>query len=155
MPEFKTTRRVNVPAEIAYRVASDVRLYPRFLPLLTAAKIIGQPQVDGNVSRFKAELSISYAKFNVKESFVSDVTCDASKLTVLSVSTDSPFKEMRTLWSISPAGEHSDVSITINYSMKSLMVQMAVIAAIGVASNKVMSFFERRALEVYRQSATS
>ena len=155
MPEFKTSRRVQVPAEIAYQVAANVRFYPRFLPLLTEARILGKPQVEGNLTQFKAQLGVNYAKYNINETFVSDVICDADKLTVTSSSNEAPFKEMKTVWRITPAGDESDVAIEITYSMRSLVVQLAVITAMGIATQKVMAAFERRALVVHRQSEMS
>lgn len=155
MPQFKATRRVAIPAETAYRVASDVAAYKDFLPLLEKSQVRGTPLEANNIKSFHAELSIGYAKLNLRETFISKVTCDANNKTVTATSQDSPFKDMTTVWSIRDVNGHSDVTISIDYLMRSMLVQFAVSGAMDMAVNKVMSAFETRAKLLHAQSSTS
>jgi coenzyme Q-binding protein COQ10 len=155
MPQFKTTRRVAVPPDIAFEVASDVAAYKDFLPLLETSTIRGKPIEANNVKSFNAELAIGYAKLNVREAFISKVVCDGDAKTVTATSQDRPFKDMKTVWSISEANGQSDVTISIDYAMRSMLLQFAVSGAMDMAVNKVMAAFEARAKQVQRQAKTS
>ena len=155
MPQFKTTRRVAVPPEIAFTVASDVASYREFLPLLEKSVVRGTPIETNNVKSFNAELAVGYAKLNVRETFISKVTCDGNIKTVTATSHDAPFKDMKTVWSIRDFHGQSDVTISIDYSMRSMLLQFAVSAAMDVAVNKVMTAFEARAKSLQTQSKAS
>jgi coenzyme Q-binding protein COQ10 len=155
MPVFKTSRRVQVPPDVAYAVAADVAQYKTFLPLLERSSIVGPVAEQGGISTFKAELAVGYAKLNLREAFVSRVSCDANTRTVTATSQDAPFKDMKTVWAIRDVNGQSDVSILIDYSMRSMMIQLVLAGAMDMAVNKVMAAFETRALVVHRASKTS
>lgn len=155
MPQFKTTRRVAVSPEIAFAVAADVAAYKDFLPLLERSVIRGTPMEFGDIRTFNAELAVGYAKLNLRETFVSKVTCDANAKTVTATSNDSPFKNMKTVWSIREVNEQSDVTISIDYSMRSMLMQFAISGAMEMAVNKVMTAFEAQAKLIQMQSKTS
>jgi coenzyme Q-binding protein COQ10 len=146
---------VVVAPEVAYAVASDVAAYKEFLPLLERSVIRGTPTTANNVTCFNAELAVGYAKLNLREAFMSTVTCDAITKTVTATSQDAPFKDMKTIWSIADVNGQSDVTITIDYAMRSMLLQFAVNGAIDMAVNKVMTAFEARAKLLQRQSKTS
>jgi coenzyme Q-binding protein COQ10 len=154
MPVFKTSRRVSVPPDIAYAVAADVASYKDFLPLLERSSLRGAVIEDGDINRFNAELAVGYAKLNLREAFVSQVTCDSGKRTVTATSQDAPFRDMKTVWSIRDVNGQSDVTISIDYAMRSMLLQFAVSGAMDMAVNKIMTAFEARALAVQRASKT-
>jgi coenzyme Q-binding protein COQ10 len=155
VPTFKTQKRVAVPADVAYAVAADVAKYKEFLPLLERSTIRGSVTEQGGVTQFQAELVAGYAKMNIRESFISRVTCDANSKTVTATSQDAPFKDMKTVWAIRDVNGQSDVSISIDYSMNNIMMQMVLAGVMEMAVNKVMAAFEARALAVHRQSQIS
>jgi coenzyme Q-binding protein COQ10 len=155
LPQFKATRRVAVSPDIAYAVASDVAAYKDFLPLLERSVIRGTPTEINNITSFSAELAVGYAKLNLREAFLSKVTCDSNTKTVIATSSDAPFKDMKTVWSIKDINGQSDVTISIDYAMRSMLMQFALAGAMDMAVNKVMAAFEARALSVQMQSKTS
>lgn len=141
--------------DIAFAVASDVASYKDFLPLLERSVIRGTPTETNNVKSFNAELAVGYAKLNLREAFISKVVCDGNTKTVTATSTDAPFKDMKTVWSIREANGQSAVTISIDYSMRSMLIQFALSGAMDMAVNKVMTAFEARAKSVQMQSKTS
>jgi coenzyme Q-binding protein COQ10 len=155
MPHFKTTRRVTVPPAVAYDVAADVAAYKEFLPLLERSTIRGAMTEKDSVTSFNAELAVGYAKLNLREAFISKVTCDKNTKTVTATSQDSPFKDMKTVWSIREIDGQSEVSISIDYAMRSMLLQFAISGAMEMAVNKVMTAFEARAKSRYNASITS
>ncbi len=155
MPHFKTSRRVSVPTAVAYEVAADVASYQNFLPLLDRSVLRGPVHEQAGVTTFNAELAVGYAKLNVRETFISKVVCDSRAGTVTATSQDAPFKDMKTVWTITDAHGQSDVAIAIDYSMRSMLLQFAVSGAMDMAVNKIMSAFEMRAVALYKANKTS
>jgi coenzyme Q-binding protein COQ10 len=155
MTIFKTSRRVAVPAGFAYAVAADVASYKDFLPLLERSLIRGNITEIDNVKTFNAEVAVGYAKLNLRETFFSRVVCDANKHTVTATSQETPFKHMTAIWTIREVDGQSDVSISIDYAMRSLFLQFAISAAMDTAVNKIMTAFEARAKAIYSASKTS
>jgi coenzyme Q-binding protein COQ10 len=155
MPTFKTSRFVAVPPDIAFAVASDVASYKTFLPLLERSTIRGPVTENAGNKTFNAELAMGYAKLGIRESFVSRVVCDEVMGTVTATSQDAPFRDMKTVWSIVAKPGGCDVTISINYAMRNMLIQFAVSGAMDMAVQKVMTAFEARAKSVYNASKTS
>lgn len=145
MPHFSKTKRVAAPADVAYQVAADVGAYKEFLPLLQRSHVRGEKRVDSGMEVFDAELVVAYDKLGLREAFVSRVTCDTARREVKATSSEGVFRSMQTVWSIKPAGQHSDVTVTIDYALKNPMLQFAVAGAMGMAVEKIMTAFEQRA----------
>lgn len=155
MPVFKSTRRVAVSPEAAFAVAADVASYKDFLPLLERSLIRGGiTEIDG-VKTFNAEVAVGYAKLNLRETFFSRVVCDSNKRTVTATSQEPPFKYMTAIWTIRDINGQSDVTISIDYAMRSLFLQFAIAAAMDTAVNKIMTAFEARAKSIHTASKTS
>ena len=153
MPVFSATRRVAAAPAVTFAVASEVAAYKDFLPLLERSSILGPlTEIDG-ITTFNAELAVGYAKLNVRETFISRVTCNAANRTVIATSQQPPFRDMKTTWTIREVAGDSDVSISIEYAMRSTLLQFAVSAAMEMAVQKVMSAFETRALAVAQLKA--
>ncbi len=144
MPHFSKTKRVVVPADLAYQVAADVGAYKEFLPLVQRSQVRGEKRMESGVEVFDAELVVVYDKLGLRGAFVSRVTCDKSRREVMATSSEGAFRSMQTLWSIKPAGPYSDVSVTIDYALKNPLLQIAMAGAMGMAVEKIMTAFEQR-----------
>jgi coenzyme Q-binding protein COQ10 len=155
MPHFKMSRRVAVPPDIAFAVASDVSSYASFLPLLESAIIRGPVTEANGIKTFSADLIVGYSKLGLRERFISKVTCDKPNLTVTATSHDPPFKSMLTTWTIKEATRESNVSVEIDYAMRSMLLQFALVGAMDMAVSKIFTAFEARAMFLHRQSITS
>lgn len=153
MPVFNSSRLVVVAPAVAYAVAADVASYRDFLPLLESSAIVGPSTESNGIKSFNAELIVGYAKLNFREAFISRVFCDAARWTVIASSQQPPFRDMKTTWTIRDVNGTSDVSISIDYAMRSMMLQFAVSAAMEMAVQKVMSAFEARALAMAQVKA--
>lgn len=136
-------------------MASDVAAYSEFLPLLERSDIRGTVSQNDGIKTFNAELAVGYAKLNLREAFFSRVVCDANTKTVTATSQDAPFKNMKTMWTIVEANGQSEVTISIDYAMRSALLQFAIAGAMDIAVNKVMTAFEARAKVVHKASSTS
>jgi coenzyme Q-binding protein COQ10 len=155
MPTFKTSRFVAVPPDIAFGVASDVGSYKTFLPLLERSTIRGPVTENVGIKSFSAELAVGYAKLGIREAFVSRVVCDEPRGTVSAASQDAPFRDMKTVWSIVAKPGGCEVTISIDYTMRNVLIQFAVSGAMDMAVQKVMTAFEARAKSVYNANKAS
>ncbi len=155
MPIFKTTKRVAVPPDLAFAVASDVASYKEFLPLLQRSTIRGKKVETPDGQRFDAELAVAYPKLGLAEAFVSKVNVDRQARSVRATSQDAPFRAMATEWQITALGEACDVAISIEYSFRNPLLQIAASGVMELAVGKIMAAFEARALQLQRTASAS
>jgi coenzyme Q-binding protein COQ10 len=150
MPHFSTTRRVNLTPDQAYAIAADVSSYKDFIPLLKRSVIRGERKVENGVESFHADLVLVVPKVNMTESFTSHVTADASAHSVTATSSDGPLKSLKAVWKISPCTDgKADVSITLDYTLKNMMLQMMAGGFMDFAAQKIMQAFEDRGRALY------
>jgi coenzyme Q-binding protein COQ10 len=150
MPHFSTTRRVNLSAEQAYAIAADVGSYDEFLPLLRRSTIRGERTIIGEVESFKADLTVGFDKLKVQESFTSLVSADHLNRCVTATSHDGPMKALKAVWKIVPQSDgKAEVSITVDYTLKSMMLQMMASGLMDFAAHKIMQAFEERGIKLY------
>jgi coenzyme Q-binding protein COQ10 len=154
MPHVSVHRAVPLTLHQAYAIAADVSSYKDFLPLCTRSTIRGIVEEKDGVKRFSADLQIAVSKLGLSESFTSKVEADEPNKTVLATSHDGPLKSLRALWTMKAIdGARSDVSITIDYELKSKLLQMAASSMMNHAVAKVLEAFEARGRKLYPESA--
>jgi coenzyme Q-binding protein COQ10 len=150
MQHLSITRRVNLTPDQAYAIAADVASYKDFLPLLKRSVIRGARKKDGDVEIFDADLTVAFEKLRLQESFTSHVTADAGNLTVTATSSDGPMKSLKAVWKISPQTDgKAEVSITVDYMLKSKLLQLAASGLMDFAAQKIMRAFEERGVALY------
>jgi coenzyme Q-binding protein COQ10 len=155
LPKFSTTRRVNLSVDQAFAIAADVSSYKDFLPLLKRSVIRGEKKRVGEIETFDADLQVAFEKLGLRETFTSQVTSNASDNTVTATSSDGPMKALKAVWKI--AGVESsvaDVSITVDYTMKSMMLQMVAGGLTDFAAQKIMQAFEERGKALYGRAVS-
>ena len=149
MSKFSTTRRVDLTVDQAFAIAADVESYKDFLPLLKRSVIRGERKVAGNTTSFDADLQVAVEKLGFTETFTSQVTTDSETHQVTATSSDGPLKSMKTVWNIVAAGTQTDVSITVDYTLKNMMLQLMAGGIADFAAQKIMTAFEERGRKLY------
>jgi coenzyme Q-binding protein COQ10 len=153
MPRFTASRRVPLTPDQAYAIASDVQSYPAFVPLVRRAMIRGPRTTTAEGERFEAELVVAYDKLHLRESFVSKVLLEPQHHRVTARSSDGPVKHLETIWQITAAGAGaSDVAFTLDYTMRSLPLQLLIGSVFNIGAERIMSAFEARGKELYPQA---
>ena len=150
MPNFSVSRSVPYTAEQVFAIARDVARYKEFLPLVKRS-IVRHPKTDeqGN-EHFEGELTVAYDKLRIEEVMTSRVTVDPRALTVTARSDQGPVKHLVSEWKIVPTGDNRcDINFTVDYALKSKMLQMVLSGMFDMAVRKVMSAFEERARALY------
>jgi coenzyme Q-binding protein COQ10 len=150
LPKFSTTRRVNLSVDQAFAIAADVASYKDFLPLLKRSVVRGEKKCVGEIETFDADLQVAFEKLGLRETFTSQVTSNASDHTVTATSSDGPMKSLKAVWKIvGVESGKTDVSITVEYTMKSMMLQMVAGGLTDFAAQKIMQAFEERGKALY------
>jgi coenzyme Q-binding protein COQ10 len=150
MPQFSVTRSVPYGAEQVFAIARDVARYKEFLPLVKRSIVRGTRTDEQGREQFEGELTVAYDKLRIEEVMTSRVTVDSKALTVTSRSDQGPVKHMVAEWKIVPTGDNRcDINFSVDYALKSKMLQMVLSGMFDMAVRKIMSAFEERARKLY------
>ncbi len=150
MPNFSVSRSVPYTADQVFAIARDVARYKEFLPLVKRSIVRGAKTDEQGHEHFEGELTVAYDKLRIEEVMTSRVTVDPAALTVTARSDQGPVKHLVSEWKIVPAGDNRcDINFTVDYTLKSKMLQMVLSGMFDMAVRKVMSAFEERARALY------
>lgn len=150
MPQFSVTRSVPYTADQVFAIARDVARYKDFLPLVKRSLVRGAKTDDKGVETFEGELTLSYEKLRIEEVMTSRVSVDPAALTVTARSDQGPVKHLVSEWKIVPTGDNRcDINFTVDYALKSKMLQVVLSGMFDMAVRKIMSAFEDRARQLY------
>ena len=150
MTQFTVTRRMPYPPQQLYAIAAAVEDYAKFLPLCGASQVSGRRVDTEGREHFTGELQIAYAKLNLRETFRSQVTADASRLMVRSQSSEPPMQHLDSRWIFRPDGNGgSEVEFSVDFTLSSRLLHGLVTGLFDYALRKVMTAFEARAAELY------
>ena len=133
------TRLVPYPAELMYRVVSEVERYPEFLPWVLALRVRSR---EGGI--VVAEMMVGYKAF--REKYTSQVRLDPANLTVDVTQADGPFRKLENHWRFVPKGpEACEVNFAIDFEFRNRILGAVAGAAFGKALMKMTEAFEARA----------
>jgi len=150
MPKFSVTRSVPYTAGQVFAIARDVASYKEFLPLLKRSVVRHAKTHEDGTETFEGELTVAYDKLRIEEVMRSRVTVDPKALTVTARSNEGPVKHLESEWRIVATGENRcDITFTVDYELRSRMLQMLFSGMFDLAVRKVMSAFEERARKLY------
>jgi coenzyme Q-binding protein COQ10 len=150
MPKFSVTRSVPYTADQVFAIARDVARYKEFLPLVKRSVVRNAKTDEQGNEHFDGELTVAYDKLRIEEVMTSRVTVDPAALTVTARSDQGPVKHLVSEWKIVPTGENRcDINFTVDYALKSKMLQVVLSGMFDMAVRKVMSAFEERARVLY------
>ena len=143
----RETRLVPYPAELMYRVVSDVQQYPQFLPWVLGLRIKSRA---GNI--LFAEMMVGYKSF--REKYTSKIVLDPAALTVDVTQTEGPFRRLENHWRFTPQGEAAcQVNFAIDFEFRNRLLAAVAGAAFEKAMLKMTEAFEARAAALSRASS--
>jgi coenzyme Q-binding protein COQ10 len=150
MPKFNMTRKYPYPADQVFAVAAKVRAYDKFVPLVRGVQISERQISADGAESFKAALTITYRKLNIRETVQADVTVDPKAMTITGVSSDGILSHLNSIWKIrSLADGGSEVEMDIDYAMKSKMMQVLVSGMFDLAMRRIANALGDRVAEEY------
>lgn len=151
MPTFTLTRRIKYRPDQVFSIIADVGKYREFLPLVERSTVRGKRVVEqGGDERFNADLVVAYHPLRIEEHFASEVSTSPTAYTVRTNSSGQALKKLVSSWIVKPAGDNeSDVEFTLDYELKSFLLQKILSGMFDHAVRKVMNAFEDRVRAVY------
>lgn len=152
MHSYRTTRRVKHSAGRMFDLVADVERYPEFVPMCESLKVRKRSGEPEGVEIIIADMTVAYKV--IRETFSSRVTLDRAKLSILVEYLDGPFSHLENRWRFRPESERlSEVDFFIAYEFRSKMLGMVMGALFDSAFRRFAEAFERRADQIYRESA--
>jgi coenzyme Q-binding protein COQ10 len=157
MPKFNIKRKYPHSADQIFAVASDVASYSQFVPLVRASRVWDRKKLeDGRIS-FKALLTITYKRLDLKETLQSDMVVDPQAKTISATSAYGILKRLNSVWKVYdlPDGG-SEVEMDFDYEMNSKMMQVLVSSVFDLALRRIANALGERVEELYvRKSVTA
>lgn len=143
MRSFNETRIIPYDANRLHDIIMDIENYPNFLPWCSSATILSQKE-----NHLVAELKIVFK--GVSYTYVSKVssrkTQDLYEIEVVGIS--GPFKYLKNIWRIKSINNHSEVKFSIDFELKSRILDMVVGVFFSTVTEKMIAAFEARAKEL-------
>ena len=143
MISHRETRTVPYPAELMYRVVSEVEKYPQFLPWVLALRVLSRRE-----NHLSAEMAVGYG--GLRERYTSDVKLDPAARTVDVVEIKGPFKCLENHWRFTPAEGGCEVDFSILFEFKSRLLHGVAGHAFEKVMLKMTDAFEARAAALSR-----
>ncbi len=136
---YREVRIVPYPAELMYRVVSDVEQYPQFLPWVLGLRVKSHTD-DGVI----AEMMVGYRAF--REKYTSRVRLDPATLTVDVGQTEGPFRKLENHWRFVPVTPEScEVHFAIDFEFRNRILGAVAGTSFEKALLKMTAAFEARA----------
>lgn len=140
MHSFQETRVIPYKAKLINEIIMDIEKYPEFLPWCKKAQIIAK-----NNNFLTAELFLELKGFT--ESYVSKVVTNAKNdnyyIEVVAIS--GPFKLLKNAWAIKQLDNGAKVDFSIDFVLKSRILDTIVGMVFSAAVEKMVGAFEARA----------
>jgi coenzyme Q-binding protein COQ10 len=141
------TRIVPYPAELMYRVVSDVEQYPQFLPWVLGLRVKSRTE-----STVIAEMMVGYKSF--REKYTSRIQLDPAGLTVDVAQAEGPFRKLMNHWHFTAVTPEScEVEFAIDFEFRNRLLGAVAGAAFEKAMLKMTAAFEARAAALSGASA--
>jgi coenzyme Q-binding protein COQ10 len=136
---YQETRIVPFPAELMYRVVSDVERYPEFLPWVLGLRVKSRSE-----SVVIAEMMVGYKAF--REKYTSRVALDPAECTVDVTQAEGPFRKLENHWRFVPVTPDScEVHFAIDFEFRNRLLGAVAGAAFEKALLRMTQAFEARA----------
>ncbi len=135
----REVRIVPYPAELMYRVVSDVEQYPQFLPWVLGLRVKSRSK-----TTVIAEMMVGYKGF--REKYSSRVQLDAAALAVDVTQAEGPFRTLENHWRFVPtAPDACEVHFAIAFEFRNRLLGAVAGAAFEKAMMRMTEAFEARA----------
>ena len=148
MPKHVDKKILPHTPEQMFALVSDVEKYPEFLPWCIATRI--KKREDGGTV-LTADMVIGFKM--VREKFTSQVILNGPNQIDVNYF-DGPFKYLKNNWKFDP---HEDggcvVDFYVDFEFRSIILEKLMGAVFGEGVKRMVSAFEKRAYELYGNSA--
>ena len=135
-------RLINHTPSNLFKLVSDVRRYPEFLPWCLGARIKNRC-----ANNFEADLIIGFKIY--KEIYSSEITLDNINKKIIVNYKDGPFEYLDNYWIFKDDKNGCEVEFMVDFKFKSVFLQTLMETLFSEAVKRMVGAFEKRANELY------
>lgn len=148
MPHFSEKKMLPYTQEQLFKLVSDVKRYPEFLPWCSGARVYNRTEY-----QFDADVIIGFKMFS--ERFTSRVRLEPnSRVDVDYIR--GPMKRLYNHWRFTPEGPNAClVDFEVEFEFSSRMLNQMIGGLFGEACKKMVHAFESRARDIYGAPETA
>ena len=135
-------RLINHTPSNLFKLVSDVKKYPEFLPWCLGARVKNRCE---NI--FEADLIIGFKIY--KEIYSSEITLDNINKKIIVNYKDGPFEYLDNYWIFKDDKNGCEVEFMVDFKFKSIFLQTLMETLFSEAVKRMVRAFEKRANELY------
>ena len=135
-------RLINHTPSNLFKLVSDVKKYPEFLPWCLGARVKNKCE-----NNFEADLIIGFKIY--KEIYSSEITLDKINKKIIVNYKDGPFEYLDNYWIFKDDKNGCEIEFMVDFKFKSVFLQTLMETLFSEAVKKMVGAFEKRANELY------
>ena len=135
-------RLINHTPSNLFKLVSDVKKYPEFLPWCLGARVKNRCE---NI--FEADLIIGFKIY--KEIYSSEITLDNINKKIIVNYKDGPFEYLDNYWIFKDDKNGCEVEFMVDFKFKSIFLQTLMETLFSEAVRRMVGAFEKRENELY------
>ena len=135
-------RVINHTPSNLFKLVSDVKKYPEFLPWCLGARV-----KNNNKDSFDADLIIGFKIY--KEIYSSQIFLDNINKKIIVNYKNGPFEYLQNHWIFNENKKGCEVEFMVNFKFKSIFLQTLMETLFSEAVKRMVSAFENRANQLY------
>ena len=135
-------RLINHTPSNLFKLVSDVKKYPEFLPWCLGARVKNRCE---NI--FEADLIIGFKIY--KEIYSSEITLDSINKKIIVNYKDGPFEYLDNYWIFKDDKNGCEVEFMVDFKFKSVFLQTLMETLFSEAVKRMVGAFEKRANELF------
>ena len=135
-------RLINHTPSNLFKLVSDVKKYPEFLPWCLGARVKNKCE-----NNFEADLIIGFKIY--KEIYSSEITLDKINKKIIVNYKDGPFEYLDNYWVFKDDKNGCEVEFMVDFKFKSVFLQTLMETLFSEAVKRMVRAFEKRANELY------
>ena len=135
-------RVINHTPSNLFKLVSDVKKYPEFLPWCLAARVKNNKK-----DSFDADLIIGFKIY--KEIYSSQINLDNINKKIIVNYKSGPFEYLQNHWIFNENKKGCEVEFMVNFKFKSVFLQTLMETLFNEAVKRMVSAFENRANQLY------
>ena len=140
--KHEESRLINHTPSNLFKLVSDVKKYPEFLPWCLGARVKNKCE-----NNFEADLIIGFKIY--KEIYSSEITLDNINKKIIVNYKDGPFEYLDNYWVFKDDKNGCEVEFMVDFKFKSVFLQTLMETLFSEAVRRMVGAFEKRANELY------
>ena len=149
MPSASIKKEIPCSKENLIKMVLDIEKYPEFVPWCLSGLIHSKNEKDDKVE-ITADLTIGKSFFN--ETYKSFVIYDKSADSIHVTNMNGPLKHLENKWFFKRKGKNSEIDFHIDFELKNKILNMFMVKSFDIGLKKIADAFEKRAIDLFKNS---